>query len=327
MSRYIHRQKIGKSFRYFKNDKQITDASEIDRITRLAIPPAWKDVQISASESAKVQATGFDKSGRKQAIYSQAYRAKQEKAKFERIVSFAEHLPTIRHQIEKDLTRKKLSKEKVLACIVKLMDQAYFRVGNDTYAKQHHTYGITTLRSKHADITTTSVTFNFVGKSGQEHTKKINDKQLARIIRQLDDLPGYELFKYIDDNGNLHHINASDVNSYIKQHMGSDYTAKDFRTWGGTLLATAALVASERADTERERKKIVTTCVKKVAKRLGNTPAVARASYIDPRIIHTYLHTDTLHTMNETIASMRAQKYLQPEEHCVLELLRSTSEQ
>ena len=325
MSRYIHRQKVGKSFRYFHDDQQITDMSEIERINSLAIPPAWQDVQIALSQSAKVQATGFDKNGRKQAIYSPAFRAKQEKAKFERIVSFAEHLPAMRRQSEKDLARKKFSKEKVLACIVKLMDEAYFRVGNDTYAKQHHTYGITTLRSKHADITTTSVTFNFVGKSGQEHTKKINDKQLVRIIRQLDDLPGYELFKYIDDDGNLHHISSTDVNSYIKQHMGTDFTAKDFRTWGGTLLATAELIAIERADSERERKKILTSCVKKVARRLGNTPAVARASYIDPRIIDTYLHTDTLHNMHKTIADMRGQKYLKPEEHCVLALLRQTS--
>jgi DNA topoisomerase-1 len=321
MQQFITRQRRGRHFHYYKDGEKITDQSEVERINKLAIPPAWKEVRVAESPRAKVQATGIDAAGRKQAIYSATFRARQEKAKFERIISFARHLPALREQVDKDLAQKKLSKDKVLACIVKLMDQAYFRVGNDTYARQHQTYGITTLRSRHANITTTSVTFDFIGKSGKHHVKKIKDKQIARIIRQLDELPGQEIFKYIDNTDVLHTISSSDVNSYIKVHMGDEFTAKDFRTWGGTMLATTALAAKKRADNERGRKKAINKCIKHVAKRLGNTPAVAKSSYIDPRIIDAYLKTDSIREIQSTITSMKPEKYLQPDERCVLALL------
>lgn len=320
MKGMITRQKHGTTFHYFCGGEPVKDQAVLERITALAIPPAWRDVKIATAPRAKVQASGIDKAGRKQAIYSLSFRAKQEAAKFTRIMAFGQQLPILRAQLQKDLARKKLSKERVLACIVTLMDQAYFRVGNDTYAAQHQTYGITTLRSKHATITTTSVTFDFVGKSGKAHHKKINDKQIARIIRRLDELPGQEIFQYLDDKNKLHRIHSSDVNAYIKTHMGADYTAKDFRTWGGTLLATAALAATKPAAKTKVRQKNITACVKNVARRLGNTPAVARSSYIDPRIIDSYQQDSTIYDTWCTITTTRPKKYLQPEEQCVLRL-------
>ena len=190
----------------------------------------------------------------------------------------------------KDLAHRRLDKAKVLACVVRLIDEAYFRVGNDRYAKANHSYGITTLRSKHATITSTQVTFDFVGKSGKEHVKTIKDGTIARILKQLDELPGYELFRYKDEKGTMHDIHPADVNAYIKTYMGEEFTAKDFRTWGGTLLATSALLQDdlESSASATARKKAVTAVVKRVAKRLGNTPAIARSSYFDPRVIVAY---------------------------------------
>jgi DNA topoisomerase I len=324
MTSYITRRRIGTSFHYFDGDTRITDTAEVERINRLAVPPAWKKVEIAKTKSAKVQARGYDAAGRLQSIYHPTFRLRQEKLKFDRILRFADRLPTLRRQLNKDLSRKRLDKEKVLACIVKLIDEAYFRVGNDTYAKEHQTYGVTTLRSKHADITSTTVTFDFTGKSGQQHIKKIKDPQLARIIKQLDELPGYEIFRYQDKTGTMHDLHAADVNHYIKTHMGEEFTAKDFRTWGGTLLAASAIVKEklEPDASQTARKKAVTDIVKRVAKRLGNTPAIARSSYIDPRVIVAYEDDVNLAKIRKAMASMRPKKYLSVDEQCVLRLLR-----
>ena len=323
MSMIITRKKVGKTYHYFKSDQRITDSSVIERINALAIPPAWKNVEIAPAKSAKVQARGYDSAGRMQAIYSPTFRIKQEKLKFDRILRFASELPKLRKQVEKDLARRKLGKEKVLACVVKLIDEAYFRVGNDRYAKENHSYGITTLRSKHATITSTKVTFDFVGKSGKEHVKTIKDSTLARIIKQLDELPGHELFRYKDEQGSMHDIHPADVNAYIKANMGEEFTAKDFRTWGGTLLATSALLQEdlEKESSTTARKKLVTATVKRVAKRLGNTPAIARSSYIDPRVIVAYEDGKSLSKVKKAMTTMRPKKYLSVDEQCVLKLL------
>jgi DNA topoisomerase-1 len=314
------------SFAYAEPDgTPITDKERKEYFRSLVIPPAWRDVRINPSKTGKVLAIGYDKAGKRQAIYHPKFRAKQDKAKFERILAFAEKLPALRRQVERDLARPTFDKEKVLACAVKLMDTAYFRVGNDNYAKQNQTYGVTTLRSKHAEITTTSVTFDFVGKSGKHQHKKISDRQLARIIKQLDELPGYELFRYVGDDGKMHDIHSKDVNEYIKKHTAETFTAKDFRTWGGTLLASAQLAALERAENEKQRKKIVTQTVKNVAKHLGNTPAVTRSSYIDPRVINAYVDSDDLTQVKQTVQTMRPPKYLSRDEQCVLHLLQRTA--
>lgn len=324
MASFITRQKSGTRYRYFDGDTEITDKAEIERINKLAIPPAWRNIEIARSKAAKIQAKGYDNAGRLQSIYHPTFRLRQEKKKFDRILRFAEQLPKLRKQLDKDLAKKRLSKEKVLACVVKLIDEAYFRVGNEHYAKENGHYGITTLRSRHADITTTTVTFDFVGKSGKQHVKRIKDPQLARIVKQLDELPGYEIFRYQDREGKMHDLHAADVNAYIKTHMGEEFTAKDFRTWGGTLLATSAIIKDqlEPDASQTARKKAVAAIVKRVAKKLGNTPAIAKASYIDPRVIVAYEDEAKLPKLRKAMTGMRPKKYMSVDEQCVLRLLK-----
>lgn len=324
--KYITRRKVGKVYHYFYRDERITDELEIQRINSLAIPPAWKHVEIAKGKHTKVQARGQDSAGRQQSIYHPTFRIKQEKLKFDRILRFADALPNLRRQLKKDLAKKRLGKEKVLATIVSLIDEAYFRVGNEVYAREHKTYGITTLRSKHANITTTTVTFDFVGKSGKEHIKKIKDPQIARIIKQLDDLPGYEIFRYMEKDGTMHDLHASDVNAYIKQYMGDEFTAKDFRTWGGTLLATSAVLEEEVSEdaSKTAKQKAISQVVKRVAKRLGNTPAIARASYIDPRVFVAFEDGVSLTKVRSAMKSMTPKRYMSVDEQCVLRLLQAS---
>jgi DNA topoisomerase-1 len=317
---HIERKKHGKGFRYTLEGKKV-DKATVSRVASLAVPPAWTDVQISVNEKAKVQATGYDANGRKQYIYSAAHTARQEAAKFDRITNFAEKLPKIRRQVQKDLKRWRFDKRKVTAAAVSLMDQEYFRVGNNSYARSNKTYGLTTLRSKHLTVERGKAIFDFVGKSGQEHHKVISDEQIARIVKKLDDMPGYELFRYYDKKGKLHNLTSSDVNEYIKRVMGDDYSAKDFRTWGGTLLAAVELARETRAETKTARKKAMTECVKRVAKKLGNTPAIAKSSYIDPRIFETYESSDGISEVYETVKNMKPPKYVSKDETLAMQLL------
>lgn len=224
-----------------------------------------------------MQAKGYDASGRLQSLYHSDFRLQQDKAKFERILKFAEKLPDLRRQIEKDIAQKDLNKNKVLACIVRLIDMAYFRVGNERYASEHQTYGVTTLRSKHTSVNGSTVVFDFVGKSGKKHHKVLKDKQIARIIKQLDELPGHEIFRYQDADGTMRDLHASDVNLYVKEHMGDEFTAKDFRTWGGTLVAATAIIQDDldKDVPQTARKKQVAKIVKQVAKKLGLTRETA----------------------------------------------------
>jgi len=323
MKTYYIRKKSGKKFAYYLGTTKEIDQKIIDRINKLAIPPAWKNVQIAVKPSEKVQATGRDKAGRVQSIYNPVFRAEQEQKKFNRILEFGKQLPGLREQVSKDIAKQSLTKEKVLATIVSLMDEAYFRVGNENYAKANQSYGITTLRRKHTNIKTTTVTFDFIGKSGKRHHKVIKSRRIAGIMKQLDELPGHEVFQYIDANKVKHSINSNDVNQYIKQHMGTDFTAKDFRTWGGTMVAAAALAIEKGHVKESDKKKAINRCVKQVAKQLGNTPTIARASYIDPRIIETYLNTDVLEGFSRTIAHMKPEKYLKSEEKATLAILKN----
>jgi DNA topoisomerase-1 len=321
----ISRQKNGRSFIYKQANDVIENEEFIDWANSLAVPPAWKDVKISRSKRAKVLAVGYDSAGRQQAIYSPSFRVKQEKLKFDRILRFAQALPKLRRQLDKDLALKRLNKSKVLACVVKLIDEAYFRVGNEQYARQNNSYGITTMRKKHLDISGNTVTFDFVGKSGQQHVKQITDSQIARIIKQLEDLPGYEVFSYKGEDGSVYDIDTKDVNEYIKQHMGEEFSAKDFRTWGGTLLAATELLACEYYDNEKERQTTVTRIVKNVAKRLGNTPAIARSSYIDPRVITAYVNTSELRKIKQAMLNMRPKKYMTRDEQCVMRILKTST--
>jgi DNA topoisomerase-1 len=319
----ISRIKKGRKFSYISKNGEVRDKTTLQRINALAIPPAWDMVTIAGSPNAKVLVTGQDAAGRTQCIYNPKFRARQDKLKFDRILRFADALPHLRRQVTKDLARKRLVKEKVLACIVRLIDEAYFRVGNERYAKENQSYGVTTLRSKHTDVHGNTVTFDFVGKSGKSHVKSITDKQVARIVRQLDELPGYEIFRYINTAGDLHDVNSQDVNEYIKTYMGEEFSAKDFRTWGGTLLATSELLAIERMRHHSDRQKQVVEVVRNVAERLGNTPAVARGSYIDPRVLNAYTESTRLEKVKVAMQKMRPRKYLSRDEQCVLRLLET----
>jgi DNA topoisomerase-1 len=319
---FVERKKTGlKSFKYFLNGKQIKDKVQLERFKSLGIPPAWKNVKISISQTSKVQVTGYDSAGRLQYIYSPNFRAKKDKEKFERILRFAQALPRMRRTTAQHLNNPKLDHDKVMACILRLIDSQYFRVGNEVYAKENQSYGITTMRSKHTKIKGDTIVFDFVGKSGKQHVKKVTDKKLVKIIKKLDELPGYEIFKFYGEDGQLHNVNSEHVNEYIKRVMGEEFSAKDFRTWGGTVLASAELAQLERASSEKERQKAVSACVKNVAARLGNTPAIARASYIDPRIINTYINSDDLSKVKAVVAKMDRKNYLTSDEQCLLQLL------
>lgn len=319
----ITRERDGDETVYRNAGRRIRSAREIARIEALAIPPAWTDVEIARSSSAKVLARGFDDAGRLQAIYSPAFRRRQEKKKFARILRFAERLPHLRKQVDHDLRRRRLSEDKVVACIVKLIDQEFFRVGNTEYARKHSHYGATTLRRKHTQVSSGKVTFDFVGKSGKRHVRTIRDPQIVRIIDQLNDMPGHEIFRFFDDDGVIRDVDSKRVNAYVKKHMGKEFSAKDFRTWGGTLLATSALLAAETDHEDADGDAaVVREVVEQVAERLGNTPAVTRGSYIDPRVFAAFEDGVTIPEVRRTMGRMRPRKYLTVEEQCVLEVLR-----
>jgi DNA topoisomerase I len=317
----VIRKKSGRSFQYIQDSKVINDTSRLDYFASLKIPPAWRDVTIAASKNAKIQATGIDKAGRLQYMYHPSFRSKKEREKFSRTLRFAQALPKLRRITSRHLRHRKLDREKVLACIVRLMDQAYFRVGNDVYAKENQSYGLTTLRSKHVQVKGDTITFDFVGKSNQKHVKQVSDELLARVVKKLDELPGYEIFKYYDEAGELHDVKSGDVNNYIKSIMGEEFTAKDFRTWGGTLLASMELATVNAELSDQDRKKAIAACVKKVAKRLGNTPAIARSSYIDPRLFKVFMSQKGLGIMKNTIQGMKQKAYVSTQEQCVLKIL------
>lgn len=311
-------------YEYYRGDDRIKDKNQLEYFKHLGIPPAWRDVRIAVNKRAKVLAVGYDKAGRLQYVYNPSFRDRQEHAKFERVLRFARALPHMRRVVGKDLKRRKLDYQKVMATIVSIMDRTYIRVGNDSYARENGSYGLTTLRSKHTTVSGSTITFDFQGKSGKHHVRRVTDRSLARIVRQLDELPGYEVFKYYDDSGSLRDVKSTDVNKYIKDVMGDEFSAKDFRTWAGTLIASAELAIAERAGSERERKKVVTACVRKVARKLGNTPAVARSSYIDPRIVRMFLDGHDLAMVRSTVERMEAAKgheYLSHDERCVLHVL------
>lgn len=318
-----------KPFNYLRtNGTTVDNENDLTYYKSLGVPPAWQDVKLAKNKKAKVLATGIDKAGRTQYIYHPSFRARQEQSKFERVLRFARALPQMRRTVDIDLARSELDYKKVMATIISIMDRTYIRVGNETYARANHSYGLTTLRSKHTTVQGNTVTFDFIGKSGKHHVKHITDGTLARIVRQLDNLPGYEVFRYYNANKKLHTVSSSDVNQYIKDIMGEEFSAKDFRTWAGTLVATAELASvtadSDQTPNQRERKKTVTTCVRKVAAKLGNTPSIARASYIDPRIIKLFMDGNDLSKVWATVDNMKHQKgpsFLSPEERCVLEIL------
>lgn len=285
----IRRVKHGKSFSYVGTDgRTIGDRAEIARIKALAVPPAYTDVWISPIANGHLQATGRDARGRKQYRYHKRWRAIRDETKFDRMMSFAKALPAIRSAVARDLATSGMPREKVLATVVSLLEATSIRVGNEEYARENDSYGLTTLQEEHADVRGSTIRFHFRGKSGKQHEVEVKDKRLARIVKAGQDLPGQNLFEYVDDQGEARPIRSEDVNEYLREIAGDEFSAKDFRTWDATVSCALELAAAE-AETKTDAKSAVVEAIKRVAAKLGNTPAVCKKSYIHPGVIDEFL--------------------------------------
>jgi DNA topoisomerase-1 len=295
-------------FRYVDpNGRTVASAADKARIKSLAIPPAWTGVWICPDPRGHLQATGRDARGRKQYRYHPRWREVRDEVKYGRLIAFAEALPKIRARAEADLKRSGLPREKVLAAVVRLLEKTLIRVGNEEYARDNGSVGLTTMRDQHAKIHGASVRFEFRGKSGIGHAIDLHDKRLAKIIKACRDLPGYELFQYVDDDGTRQTIDSADVNDYLREISGEDFTAKDFRTWAGTVLAAQALAEVATFKTSREAKRKIASAIESVAKRLGNTKAVCRKCYIHPAILDAYMEGATIQTIKSRATRMARQ--------------------
>lgn len=325
---------------YRLNGRRIRRAQEIERLNALAVPPAWTDVEIARSPRARILARGLDAAGRVQAIYHPAFRRKQDRAKFDRVLRFAAVLPALRDQIDRDLRRRSLNRERVVACVLKIVDEEYFRIGNPEYARRHRSYGVTTLRRTHVRTGSTSVVFDFIGKSGKRHTRRVTDPRIARLMTRLAELPGPEIFRYLEDDDSgppgssggdgqatVRSVESRHVNAYVKRHAGEEFSVKDFRTWGGTLMAASALVAVDPAElvTPTSRAAVQRRIVQEVAERLGNTPAVTRGSYIDPRVFAAAEDPPALDRVRRARSRMRPRKHFSVDEQTAVALLSGRS--
>jgi DNA topoisomerase-1 len=304
----IRRQRRGRGFTYLGIDgRVIRDPVERQRIEALAIPPAWTDVWISPLPYGHLQATGRDAKGRKQYRYHPLWSETRGQTKYDRMLLFAEALPLIRQQVERDLALPGLPRQKVLATVVRLLEITFIRVGNKEYARANGSFGLTTMRDQHVKISGSSVQFQFRGKSGQEHCIDLKDRRLARIVKQCRDIPGYELFQYFDENGQRQTIDSGDVNAYLREITQQDFTAKDFRTWGGTIRAAITLNEAGRGESESETKKNIVQAIKEVAHCLGNKPATCRKYYVHPAVLETYLAGTLLDKLRQELERAAAE--------------------
>jgi DNA topoisomerase I len=311
-------------FRYYRPDGRLVKSStDLKRLRALAIPPAWKHVWICPDPRGHLQATGRDARGRKQYRYHPEWRAHRDGDKFDRLEAFATVLPLIRARTAADLDRAGLPREKVLATVVQLLERSLIRVGNDEYAKTNKSFGLTTLRDQHVEVKGSTLRFEFRGKSGKRHSVGINDRRLARIVKQCRDLPGQELFQYVDENGRTQDVNSADVNTYLREITGADFTAKDFRTWFGTVLATTALGEFRHAGSKAAAKRDILRAIEAVAGVLGNTPAVCRKSYIHPAILDCYMDRSMEATLSRALppAVKRVASKLRPDEVAAFRIL------
>lgn len=325
----IRRIAHGNGFRYVKpSGSAVRDKKTLLRIRSLVIPPAWTDVWICPLENGHLQATGLDARRRKQYRYHPRWREVRDENKYAHLIAFAQALPKIRRRVDKDLARRGLPREKVLAAVVKLLETTLIRVGNDEYARDNNSFGLTTMRNRHADVNGTQVRFEFHGKSGKKHEIDIRDPRLSAVVRKCQDLPGQELFEYVGAQGESRDVGSDDVNQYLRQISGQDFTAKDFRTWAGTALAAQALQEFEDFDSQAAARRNITQAIEQVATRLGNTKAVCRKCYIHPAVIDAYMDRSLVETLKARTEQelRRSLKSLTPEEAAVLALLQQRME-
>lgn len=322
--RGIARQVMGDGFRYVDaHGDAVDDPDTLARIKSLVIPPAWTDVWICPLANGHLQATGRDARKRKQYRYHPRWRSVRDETKYERMLGFGKALPQIRLAVEEGLKLPGLPREKVLATIVHLLEVTMMRIGNEEYARTNNSFGLTTLRARHIKVEGKAVEFHFRGKSGVFQTIKVEDRRLARIIARTRELPGQDLFQYIDHDGEQHAVGSHDVNEYLRAISGEDYTAKDFRTWSGTVLAALALQEFEKFDSEAQAKKNIVRAIESVAEKLGNTPTICRECYVHPAIIDAYLDGTIMQVLHERARQelVKDLHKLQPEEAAVLTLL------
>ena len=322
----IRRRRSGKGFRYLRPDgTTLKDKAAIERIQRLVVPPAWTDVWICPRANGHIQATGRDAKGRKQYRYHSRFREARESNKYEHMLAFAKSLPAIRAGIDEHLRLRTLCREKVLASVVYLLETTLVRVGNDEYARQNNSYGLATLKNRHVEIDGPELRFSFKGKSGKMWRLNLRDRRIAKVIRACHDLPGQELFQYIDENGEIRDVTSSDVNDYLREISGRHITAKDFRTWHGTVLAAMALQELEMVDTKAATKRNVREAIQRVAERLGNTPTICKKCYVHPEIFAMHAEGALLLDVKREIDEELRDELsgLQPEEAAVLVMLRN----
>jgi DNA topoisomerase-1 len=324
--RGIQRERAGEGFRCLKaNGDPVSDEATLERIRKLAIPPAWSDVWICPRPNGHIQATGRDARGRKQYKYHPQFREVRESTKYEHMMEFAQTLPGIRERIAGHMALRGLPRQKVLATVVHLLETTLIRVGNDDYARTNKSYGLTTLRNPHVKVEGSELRFQFKGKSGKSWKLQLKDRRVARIVKACQELPGQDLFQYVDDEGEVKHVTSADVNDYLREITGRDITAKDFRTWAGTVLAALALREFEAFDSEAGAKKNLRSAVESVASRLGNTPTICRKCYIHPEVLAAYTEGQLLLEIRDEAAAERRDGLacLKPEETAVLELLKA----
>ena len=321
----LTRKRAGKGFAYYTSENQlIRDKEILRRIKALAIPPAWTDVWICPQANGHLQATGRDSKGRKQYRYHARWRSVRDETKYDRVVEFGKKLPAIRKQIQRDLALPGLPREKVLATVVRLLETTLIRVGNEEYARNNNSFGLTTMRDNHVKVNGAKIHFRFRGKSGIRHNIDLADKQLAKIVKRCRDLPGQELFQYLDETGEAQSISSTDVNEYLRNIAGSEFTAKDFRTWAGTVLAAITLQEFNEFSSQTEAKREMVKAIETVAARLGNTPAVCRKCYVHRGVLEAYLEGNLLEGLQQRAKqelNCKSHK-LQPEEAAVLALLQ-----
>jgi DNA topoisomerase I len=319
----IRRKKAGKSFTYVDPaGKPVRDPAQLKRIRALAIPPAYTEVWICPDPRGHIQATGRDARSRKQYRYHPRWRAVRDETKFTRLLGFAEVLPRMRERVERDLDRPGLPREKVLATVVRLLEWTCIRVGNEEYARSNRSFGLTTLKDQHVEVSGSTIRFEFRGKSGKVHACDVNDRRLARIVRRCLAIPGQELFQYLEEDGNRRSINSEDVNDYIREIAGADFSAKDFRTWTGTMLAAGALRDLGPAGNARDAKTNFLRAVDRVSEQLNNTRAVCRKYYIHPALFEAYSEGSLLSRYERELKRARA-KGLEKEEAALLAILRA----